>query len=684
MIINKVKLENIRSYLNEEINFPTGSILLSGDVGSGKSTILLAIDFALFGLRKGSLAGNSLLRNGKNKGFVELNFRINGDNVIIKRSLKRVNNNVVQDSGIININGVIEEKSPLELKQMVLELLNYPKELLMKSKSLVYRYTIYTPQEEMKTILMAEKDLRIDALRKVFGIDKYKLVRENSRIFINKLKERKKELDGRIMDLENKKLELKNEENNSKSIEDKISRIEVDIEKVQKKINDKRNDIKDIEKNIKDLEELKKKVDIIEINLKHKNEKINTNNETINLLEEQITALKDDIKEIVEEDINKLINGKKNELKDFEKNFREVSLKVNQLRARKDNSLDVKEKIKDLDFCPVCRQSISREHKDGIGNEEDKKIKEIEEILKHLEKEGKDIEIKVEELKEDIDSLVNKEKLLAVNKVKKKSYDEKLNLKNSLIKIINNLEEEIKILNGEREKIVKDFDNFKNIAEDYEIKKNELEDLLEKQKDVIIEKASLETELKNSRRLMERLEEEIVRKNKVRENVNKLDKIVNWLEEEFDKLMIGIERQIMLKIHYDFNELFEKWFNILMDDENLKVKLDDEFTPLIEQNGHDIEYNYLSGGEKTAGALAYRLALNQVINNLLTRIRTKDLLILDEPTDGFSEEQLDRIRLVLDELNIKQVIIVSHEAKIESFVDSIIRIRKEGHVSKVV
>ena len=83
MRLNKIKLQNIRSYLSEEIEFPEGSVLLSGDIGSGKSTILLAIDFALFGLRKGSLSGGSLLRNGKNVGGVELYFEIDGKNVVV-------------------------------------------------------------------------------------------------------------------------------------------------------------------------------------------------------------------------------------------------------------------------------------------------------------------------------------------------------------------------------------------------------------------------------------------------------------------------------------------------------------------------------------------------------------------------------------------------------------------------
>ncbi len=59
-------------------------------------------------------------------------------------------------------------------------------------------------------------------------------------------------------------------------------------------------------------------------------------------------------------------------------------------------------------------------------------------------------------------------------------------------------------------------------------------------------------------------------------------------------------------------------------------------------------------------------------------------MILDEPTDGFSDQQLDKIRDIFQELNIGQLIVVSHEQKIESFVEHVIRFKKDhGVTSKV-
>jgi exonuclease SbcC len=91
----------------------------------------------------------------------------------------------------------------------------------------------------------------------------------------------------------------------------------------------------------------------------------------------------------------------------------------------------------------------------------------------------------------------------------------------------------------------------------------------------------------------------------------------------------------------------------------------------------------MSGGERTSLALAYRLSLNKVINDLIETIKIKDLIILDEPTDGFSTEQLDRVKIVLDQLNLNQIIIVSHESKIEGFVDTVIKVSKEDGISRV-
>ena len=129
MIIKSIKLNNIRSYTSKEINFELGSTLLSGDIGSGKSTILLSIDFALFGLSKGIITGEALLRHGEKQGSVELTFLIDDKNIRIKRTLKKTGDSISQDSGYLMINDELSNLSPVELKQRILQLLNYPQDI---------------------------------------------------------------------------------------------------------------------------------------------------------------------------------------------------------------------------------------------------------------------------------------------------------------------------------------------------------------------------------------------------------------------------------------------------------------------------------------------------------------------------------------------------------------------------
>ena len=60
-----------------------------------------------------------------------------------------------------------------------------------------------------------------------------------------------------------------------------------------------------------------------------------------------------------------------------------------------------------------------------------------------------------------------------------------------------------------------------------------------------------------------------------------------------------------------------------------------------------------------------------------------NLLILDEPTDGFSKEQLSKVRDVLTELKCPQVILVSHERELEAFADRVYRVERVDGISRV-
>jgi exonuclease SbcC len=218
---------------------------------------------------------------------------------------------------------------------------------------------------------------------------------------------------------------------------------------------------------------------------------------------------------------------------------------------------------------------------------------------------------------------------------------------------------------------------YKKLSGEFEIKAIE-------ERKAEIEKIKAENDILNCQKRSDSLENEINEKQGAKKKVSEIAEMQNWIDNYFVELMAIMERQIMANIYWQFNELFKQWFEQLMEDDTISARIDENFTPIVEQNGYDTKIEFLSGGEKTSAALAYRLALNKVINKLVSHIRTKDIIILDEPTDGFSSEQLDKVRNVLDELEMKQLILVSHENKIESFVNNVIRINKNEHESRVV
>ena len=205
-------------------------------------------------------------------------------------------------------------------------------------------------------------------------------------------------------------------------------------------------------------------------------------------------------------------------------------------------------------------------------------------------------------------------------------------------------------------------------------KQQELKEAVAEERAAEITLAELKKEIQMGEYLILSLEKDIQEKEKLKSNLFDLNELIDWLSTQFINLVEFTERNLLMKLRAEFSNIFRKWFLMLISDESLDSHLDENFTPILLQGETEMDYSFLSGGERTAVALAYRLALNQTVNSVLSKVKTRDIVILDEPTEGFSESQISKMREIFEELNAKQLIIVSHEQKIESFVDHIFRI----------
>src|SRR3989339_734411 len=374
MQLKKIKLKNIRSYQEEEIEFVKGSTLLSGDIGSGKTTILLAIEFALFGLQPGQ-KGTSLLRNGEEDGEVKIEFEVDNKEIIIERKLKK-GKTITQDYSAITIDGKKDEISVTELKNTVLELLNYPKEF-SKKQNILYKFTVYTPQEEMKQIILQDSETRINTLRHVFGIDKYKQILENTSIIMTNIREEKRVREGITMSLEQDKTNVLKKEQELKSIQRELIFLSGELLlKIEKR--------KDVEK---EKDEIYKKI-------------------------EEKNKLKQEIEK------TRIITNNKEEI--IYNNS-----KINSINYKNQDNKNLIQTMSNLKNCPTCLQNVDAIYRANVLNKANSDIVENNKKIEFLEQEKKEILKQYKILEEEIHFKERKITDLKILKMKLQDIDKK-------------------------------------------------------------------------------------------------------------------------------------------------------------------------------------------------------------------------------------------------------------------
>ena len=679
MIIKSVTLNNIRSHVRQKIDFNKGITVLSGDIGSGKSSVLLAVEFALFGI---SDSGSGLLRKGTDEGSVELAFEVNNNEYTIKRVLKRKSDGVRQTNGYFITPNAKKDLTPVELKQAVITLLGYPQESLNK-KSLIYKYTTYTPQDEMKQILYQDKEERINLVRKIFGIDKYQRIIENSAILTKQLRENKRELLGKISDLEIKKnnlLKIKEEKEifskKEKEFEIRLNEIKVIVENARKKLFL-------METDIKKSHELKREKSNIETTIRHKEEQAVNLKKEIEKMESEIKSLKEKANPEKLTELNKKIKkGIREELFNLEKEQLVLQKQIGELEGMKKHSESIKNKILGMEDCPMCLRKVEHTHKETISLSENKKINEAEKKLAEADSKILEIKKKLLERNSELHQNNDAERELSVLSLQIRNISEKETNIAEKKENISKLQSEIKELNEKNSKI--QLISFENKEKEYEQLRLDFEKIQKDERVTELEKTRITAEKSNSEKLEISLKNEIEEKERSKIKITELSALEGWIQNNFINIISMMEKHVLSSIYFNFNDTFKEMFSMLIEDERLVSRIDESFSPVIEQNGHETEFENLSGGEKTSLCLAYRLALHKAISEMISAIQTKGLLILDEPTDGFSSEQTDKLKDLFEKINAVQTIIVSHENKIESLADHIVRIAKSSHESVVL
>ncbi len=796
MIIRKVHLSNIRSYVDQDIELGEGITLFEGDIGSGKTTLLMAIDFALFGNSTKEFY-ERLLRKGAPRGYVEVVFEHEGETYTIHRALEKKGDKIVNpESYVLTPEGKIKLTST-QVRNYVLRLMGVDVESTRRKSLPVVKYAIYTPQETMKEILEGGDEDRLEVIRKIFKLDEYKVAVDNAeevgrtlqmdgrtskakleeisriREDIEKKMEDIKAIEDEILKLkeeygeaikilEEKKREWEDVQNLRKKYESlrvRIGSLEANLNALRDTLKSERGELEDIERMKSRLREIEnkaleyeeyesKKADLEEKfkRLKDLEVKYTAVMERIRSLKEKVSKIEDLKNEISE--LSKRESRLKemiSEIDELEERYKEIEDERTTVRGRiqsitsKIGELEEElESIKSLGgVCPKCKRPLTEEHKNKLIKETLDKIEDLKRTLSSLarkeallKKEQRDIRKRMEELRSlqrELAALGERIRNVKMELVEAERAREEIEKMRGSIPQFSR--EELERVSIELKEVSKNVESLRALWNEYTALKKgiEREEILRKrmseheEKITSLEKeiqkmqegieslgydenlyrsigesyrsagervSSLKSKISEKERFVVELKEDIKRRERTVEELERDFELLRirgefgeWLRRDFVDALKDIENLRLLAINEEFRSLFEEWFYELLGESDYEPWIDEKFRPVIRYQRFDMPLSTLSGGERTSIALAYRLALNTMVKKTLG-LRS-NLLILDEPTDGFSKDQLYKLKDVFDKMETDQVIIVSHEKELMNLADVVFHVEKVNGISRI-
>ena len=671
MILRSMRLENIRSYAEQTVSFPMGTTLFEGDIGSGKSTILMAIEFALFGL--GSEKGGALLKAGAKRGLVSLCFEVEGKEYEVCRSLERKARSVQQADCSLKTDGTVLQLSASEMKQKVLDILAFNEPADPKAQSYIYRYAIFTPQEEMKAIIWMRADSRLQTLRKAFRIEDYRIALDNSSTLAKTIREKSISLASHASDLESRREKYDAARAEIGKCEQELGSVNAYKADLDQKVAQLRERVDSLRRSKDLLGRAVGEVPHLESLVKEKNGEVVDLESEIEELSAELVKLMPEAEELskVQRATLKSEAELREELESLRRKERELRAAENVIGAK----ISDYESVGQNRVCPTCdRPAEPMEFEEKIRLKQEERGKALEEVgsCETRIKEIEDLQESLRQYKAAQEKLQNLNGRIERNNERMGKDHQK----------IQRLREQVEEAEQKLEKAQQQSEEFNRISGETEEASKSLDEVESRLRETERRIMRIQTTRGMLASQVEELEGEIRSKEKERKAAERLKEYQMWLEEFLMPTLEAIEKHVMMNINQEFNQHFQKWWGMLVEDPSKESRIDEDFTPLVEQDGYEQDYNYLSGGEKTSLALAYRLSLNTIVQKVSAGIKS-NLLILDEPTDGFSKEQLFKIREILDELKCPQVVMVSHERELESFADQVLRVEKKDGVSRI-
>ncbi|HEX2068004.1 MAG TPA: AAA family ATPase, partial [Nitrososphaeraceae archaeon] len=657
-----------------------------GHNGSGKSSIIDAITFALFGEHTRKTNKNLILR-GASSSYVRLIFYVNSREYSAYRQLGSLGQSISAKLDLLSDSNNIVNKPIVagERKQFGESMsAEVAKTLGIDYKKLKVA-TIIQQGELNRIIEFHPKDFK-ELLNGMIGIDRLDLAYQTMHETIDGFRER--------LRTHNNGFDDKQIESIRNTIQLNISEL-LHAESILKQLESERNRTK------AKLHSLEKEIERIEPLILKARELQTMQNSLIEYLNEKKDCLSEDIiklDRIVKEAQNSIqIVSEKEEIKI---NLQMVRSEVEDAEIRIINNegefgrlkglLEFARKIEIKDGkCPVCNSTVQTVNKildtGHIKNEMKKKTEERSKLLTER------INSKKEEsfLEEKEKRIAAAEKFLALNnicnlqdiiKLEKELFQKKNDL-SKLPKTIVGVDEDARIFM---------IDHFsKSMVENiiklkYQVKDLRIQDYLDaKLNHTRLSDALLEINMKigSSQKSIQQATKVIDDSNKILTELDYAAKYITILEKiratvfNRDGLVgLSLRSWALKTISFKASE-YATMFNIGISRIDLAEKVKDVDIICYGRHG-EIDINSLSGGEKVAVALALRFAISYMMGS-----GKLDFIILDEPTAHLDTERRKSMVKIISEAfkdgdgPLSQIIIITHDAEIfeDSEVDRIYR-----------
>ncbi len=241
---------------------------------------------------------------------------------------------------------------------------------------------------------------------------------------------------------------------------------------------------------------------------------------------------------------------------------------------------------------------------------------------------------------------------------------------------IESLKAEEERLAGERDEIVSRIREVEPLAREAKKLVEEKEDLTRRLGEARGRLAQIEKRLAEIRDEEERLA-------RARWQLSKLLKLREILEKTLPRRLLQSRLAALERLMTDILSTFDLDYKAVV----ISTVERRDGTPLVEikavsSSGEEASLSSLSGGEKTAVALAFALALGKISTV------NAGFLILDEPTAELDEERRRVLVEVLrsmghGEAGIPQLVVVTHDEEVKEAADTICTVSKPGGVSLV-